>query len=337
MLLFRSILCVFVCLALIACAVPQVQQRLPVTIDQPRLGDKSVRMRDGQEVPLRHWRAPVPLQGVVLALHGFNDYSNFFAPAGEYLAKLGIESWAIDQRGFGATSQAGLWAGREVMQDDVIETLRLLCARYPGTPVYLFGESMGGAVILATGARLRTTCVQGLVLSAPAVWGWTTMPWYQRAALWLAAHTLPGQTVTGANLDIRPSDNIGMLRALGRDPLVIKATRIDALYGLTDLMQAAADNSANQQLPVLMLYGERDEIITPVPTCDMLHKLQDFNSRDWRLLLYPDGYHMLTRDLQGNVVMQDLAQWILSQRTSLPAAREVSPRHERVQALCGQS
>ncbi len=36
-----------------------------------------------------------------------------------------------------------------------------------------------------------------------------------------------------------PSDNIEMLRALGKDPLVIKRTRIDALKGLVDLMSNA--------------------------------------------------------------------------------------------------
>jgi hypothetical protein len=37
---------------------------------------------------------------------------------------------------------------------------------------------------------------------------------------------LPGLKVTGRGLGITPSDNLEMLRALGRDPLVIKETRI---------------------------------------------------------------------------------------------------------------
>ncbi len=336
LLLARSTLYSIVFTLLSACAVPQVQQPLPLTIDQPRLADKSIVMRDSYMVPLRRWRAHGRTQAVVLALHGFNDYSNFFAPTAEKLAQHGIESWAIDQRGFGVSDQAGVWAGQRVMQDDLVDAVRLVCTRYPDTPVYVFGESMGGAVILATGERLRTTCVQGVVLSAPAVWGWTTMPWYQRMALWIGAHTLPAQTVTGENLDIQASDNIEVLRALGRDPLVIKATRIDAIYGLTGLMQAAADNSANQQLPVLMLYGERDEIITPVPTCTMLNALGDFHAMNWRMLLYPDGYHMLTRDLQGDVVIGDIAQWIQSGQRDLPAERLVMPGDTRLQALCDE-
>ena len=80
-------------------------------------------------------------------------------------------------------------------------------------------------------------CLSGVVLVAPAVWGWQTMPLLQQAALW--SRHIPPRGLTGEGLDIRPSDNVEMLRALGRDPLVIKETRIDAIYGLTNLMEAA--------------------------------------------------------------------------------------------------
>ena len=47
--------------------------------------------------------------------------------------------------------------------------------------------------------------------------------------------------MTGQGFNRTPSDNIEMLKKLGRDKLVIKYTRIDTLYGLVDLMDAALD------------------------------------------------------------------------------------------------
>ncbi len=58
-------------------------------------------------------------------------------------------------------------------------------------------------------------------------------------ALWIGARLMPGLTLTGRGLGIKPSDNIAMLRALSRDPLVIKETRVDTIYGLVNLMDAA--------------------------------------------------------------------------------------------------
>lgn len=31
---------------------------------------------------------------------------------------------------------------------------------------------------------------------------------------------------------------------------------------------------------------------------------------DWRFILYPEGYHMLTRDLQAEKVFKDIEYWV---------------------------
>lgn len=291
-------------------------------------------MPDGYRLPLRRWLPMAKPRAVVLALHGFNDYNNAFAQSASYLMQHAIAMYAIDQRGFGRSAQTGIWAGQTRMQDDLLAAADLLCQRYPHTPLYLFGESMGGAVILGMAARLRKTCVAGVILAAPAVWGWETMPWWQGTLLRLAAHVTPAMKVTGEGLDIRPSDNIEMLRALGRDPLVIKETRIDTIYGLTNLMQAAYSDSPQLQLPTLLLYGEQDEIITPVPVCGMLGKVDDFSALGWRMLLYPDGFHMLTRDLQAEVVLADIAAWITNPDAEAPSGLEVKHDTPRLLEVC---
>ena len=157
------------------------------------------------------------------------------------------------------------------------------------------------------GARLG---IDGVILSAPAVWGRETMPWYQTMMLWISAHIMPGAKLTGRGLKIKASDNIEMLRALGRDPLVIKKTRIDAVYGLTNLMDAALNASDSLKLPMLVLYGEKDEIIPRKPTELMLSRLPESTQDARKVIYYENGYHMLIRDLQAAVVWRDIATWI---------------------------
>ena len=57
------------------------------------------------------------------------------------------------------------------------------------------------------------------------------------------------------------SDNRDMLIALGRDPKVIKETKVAAMYGITNLMDQALLSSAALTLPSLILVGARDEIV----------------------------------------------------------------------------
>lgn len=316
------------------CSGPQLQLRPKQPAVPAALGDDAMVMQDGYRLPLRRWLPAKHPRALVLALHGFNDYSNAFATTASYLMQQAIAIYAIDQRGFGRSAYTGMWAGEARMQDDLLAAAALLCMRYPDTPLYLFGESMGGAVILGAATQLDQTCAAGVILSAPAVWGWETMPWWQAMALRLVTHVAPAWTVTGEGLEIRPSDNTEMLRELGRDPLVIKQTRIDAIYGLTNLMQAAYEDSARLRLPTLLLYGEHDEIITPVPVCGMLENLNDFSAIGWRMLLYPDGFHMLTRDLQADVVWRDIAAWIIDRDAAAPSGFEVDHDAPRLMEVC---
>ena len=333
-----TLLVQFVLLLLLsACSHPQLQVRPDISGDHTRLNIESVVMSDRYVLPMKTWRATDETRAVVLALHGFNDYSNAFDGVAQALAEHAITTYAIDQRGFGETEQRGIWPGGDIMQSDLVATARLLCDKHADLPIFLLGESMGGAVILSALQKLEQTCIQGVILLAPAVWGWQTMPWYQTIPLRMLAHIIPAKTLTGDGLDITPSDNDEMLRALGRDPLIIKGSRIDAIYGLTDLMEDALVNGSALEIPALILYGEHDEIIPPKPFCRLLNNLPDQGASHWRLVLYADGYHMLTRDLQAEVVIRDILTWIYNPQSEMPSGQEIIGDTSRLSDLWGCS
>ena len=310
-LLFRTAATTLLPLTLAACATPYLypsgSHRQGVSLH----ADYAL-MNDGYRLPLSVW--PSMPSGdchtVLLALHGLNDYRHAFADLGPYLAGHGVTVYAYDQRGFGETEGAGYWHGRKRLVADLRGMIALLHGEHPGCPLYVLGESMGGAIVLAA-QRNAPLAVRGEVLVAPAVWSRDSMPWYQRAGLWLGAHTLPGKRLTGEGLELHPSDNIAMLRALGRDPDVIKATRIDVLYGVTNLMDVAASVPVGQLGKTLLLYGMHDDIIPSRPACRFLGRL-DRESDSPVIKLYPQGYHMLTRDLNAHTVWEDIVRWLQS-------------------------
>jgi len=291
-------------------------------VTQARLNEKVYITEDGVFLPVKHWLPKSDPVAIVIALHGFNDYSEFFQGAGQYLSDRGIACFAYDQRGFGASTHWGLWAGSSTYSADLITFVYLLKQRYPNHPIYLLGESMGGAVILNTLSQLNTTFVTGSILVAPAVWARSTMPWYQTSLLWALAHSFPSMTLTGRGLKIMASDNIDMLRALGKDPRVIKATRVEAMYGLTDLMDQAFSSAEQQHGNTLLLYGEKDEIIPKKATYTFLQKLlasEPSESSQTTVAFYQKGYHMLLRDKQAATVWQDIAAWISKKPNQLPS------------------
>jgi len=301
---------------MVACA-PRIQPR-GAPVHEPILTDQAMIATDGAELPARRWLPESEVRAVVVAVHGFNDYSHAFADIGAALAGQGIAVHAYDQRGFGATARPGIWAGTEALVDDLRQICALLRTRYPSLPLFVLGDSMGGAVTMVGLARGVLGPIDGAILVAPAVWGRETMNLFYRAALWLSAHTVPWLRASGRGLDITPSDNREMLIALGRDPLVIKETRIDAVWGIADLMDAALAAAPALTTPLLVAYGAHDEIIPRTPTLLMLDRL----SGPRRIAVYPDGWHMLLRDLQAGVVHADIAAWITDPAAPLPSGHD---------------
>ena len=301
-------------------------QPMGTTVMPPRLTGSSMVAADGAELPMRSWIPDQqPVRAAVVALHGFNDYSKAFENAGRRFADVGIATYAYDQRGFGAGRSPGIWAGKDTLVADARTAVELVRAKHPGVPVYLMGESMGGAVTLATLTRRNAPKVDGAILVAPAVWGRETMGFLPRAALWVSYSLVPGMKVVAPKgMKIQPSDNIEMLRALGRDPLVIKDTRVDALEGLTDLMDEALMACDRLEVPALVLYGAHEQVLPAKPVKRAITALG--GSGRHTVAVYPDGYHMLLRDLNGEVVMGDVASWIRTPGIPLASGADQTPR-----------
>jgi alpha-beta hydrolase superfamily lysophospholipase len=318
---------------LTSCASPDIVESPDTIARSPALGIDHAQMDDGYRLPLRVWAGAEQPRIVVLGLHGFNDYANAFAPLGRELAAAGITTYAVDQRGFGAAALPGRWHGSDRLAADLRNLIDLLRARHPDAHLYVAGESMGGAVVLTATAQ-EPLPVDGLILIAPAVWSRDTMPWYQRLALEGAVRTLPWLKLTGEGIRISPSDHIEMLQAMGADPLVIKATRVDALWGITDLMDRAQAAAPHLQTPALLLYGEQDEIIPKNAFCRFLAKLPGTSS-GLTFVLYEHGWHMLPRDRQGARVRADIAAWLKEPDAPLPSGETTSPRGPRARTFCG--
>lgn len=285
----------------------------------PRLEPGAAVMADATRLPMTVYAAEHP-RAIIIGLHGFNDYANAYADPGPgpWFKAHDITLYAYDQRGFGHAPGHGYFAGGDAMAADLNTITKLVKARHPNLPLFLMGESMGGAVIMDMMAKPDAPRVDGLILAAPAVWGWRAMNPALKTILWSAARVMPDKTFTGSGLGIRASDNIGMLRANGRDPVFIKATRVSAMYGLVGLMDEAYLAAPKLRAPVLLLYGAHDQIIPAEAIAEIRDEMMKHDSHV-TYACYANGWHMLTRDLQRETVWRDVVAWTRDSHPDLPS------------------
>jgi alpha-beta hydrolase superfamily lysophospholipase len=261
---------------------------------------------------------------VIVAAHGMNDYANAFHFAGDRWAAEGVTTYAYDQRGFGRSPGRGIWAGEDLMVEDLRTVTALARARHPNAIIVVAGESMGGSVAAAAFASDNPPAADRLVLLSPGVWGFKTQPLPYKTALWFAANFTGSKVYTPPKFvtnRIYPTDNIDELRAMGRDRLMIWGARSDTLYGLVKLMDHAAKDVGEDRLPTLYLYGARDDII---PKKAAFKAVKGLKPSD-RTAYYAAGHHLLTRDHQGPVVMADVLAFIRDPQAPLPSGAPPIP------------
>jgi alpha-beta hydrolase superfamily lysophospholipase len=286
----------------------------PAKRRSPAIEGDALIVADGTRLPVLLSAPPSPAI-VVVALHGMNDYSNAWRIPADAWSERGIAVLAYDQRGFGANRDIGRWPGSAALRADLRDAIAAVRARFPEARIFAAGHSLGAAVVLSAMGETPLD-VDGVILAAPGVWGGAQLPITYRAAINIAAALTPGKTLTGERTERQASDNIPVLRALYEDPLVIKATRLDAILGAVRLMGEAYDASDESGGAVLLQFGERDEIIPP----RSIRKTGARLCGDVEVRSYASNWHLLYRDLEGATSISDAADWMAAQIQNEPQA-----------------
>lgn len=274
---------------------------------------------DGAALGLTVWPAATEPEWIIVGAHGMNDYAHAFHIAAPYWAERGVTSYAYDHRGFGRSYGRGTWPDEDTMVEDLRTVIGLVRARHPDIPLAVIGISMGGAVVMRTfGSARPPEGVSRIVFSGPGLRGWGSLPVLQRALLWMSVRIRPGWSVRPPRfVKIEPSDNQEMLQRLWADPLGLRHNTISHVHGVVSLMENAhrAAPHLPATIPMLLTYGARDMIVLEKGVRRTARRLPGHV----RTAYYPEGYHMLLRDLQAQTVFEDILSFLKDPRAPLPS------------------
>lgn len=256
------------------------------------------------------WEAPEKARGLVCLVHGFGEYCERYHHVAAALNKSGWDVAGFDHRGHGRSEgQRGCIPYPDAMLDDIQLFLNQQAADYDSDSVVLYGHSMGGALVL-----YYLTALVGAELPAAAV---VTSP----------GLVLPGlntqrsrwqELILKVMLRLRPHSVIQTrlpVSKLSRDPEVVEAYREDSLvHGQMSLL--LADSFARwaaealekaERLPVqtLIMHGTEDAICLPEGSEAFAAKASYAELRLW-----PEGYHELHNDIEGDTVLTTVTEWL---------------------------
>jgi len=216
---------------------------------------------DGTKLFRRHWLATAPTKGVLIIQHGLRDHSDNYDRFARRAAAAGFSVWAMDLRGHARS------AGPRVAPDpwmdyveDMDQFVGIVSAAEPNQPIFLFGHSMGGA-IMALEVVEHHGPIAGVILSAPVLN--LGVPPILVAAVRMLGVVAPS---FGA-MTLDPN-------SFSHDPAVAKAMVIDPLVeqgagpartaaGLADATERIFENIDRFTIPILALHGTADQLTAP--------------------------------------------------------------------------
>ena len=100
---------------------------------------------------------------IVLAVHGYNDYSNAFKiPGNIFKEKISLIAYDLD--GFGKNSNSGYWFSLNHQIKDLQNEILNLKTNFE-KKIFLMGESMGGAIVVSLANQNKTLPIGGSCFS----------------------------------------------------------------------------------------------------------------------------------------------------------------------------
>jgi len=269
-----------------------ILQCLPADRSMAKSGPWNLVTTAELEPPGWVWIDPTkPLRGVVICVHGLGLNAKSYNAFAKGIIPSGYMVIAFHVRGFGSyiASKGGDKVNFQQCLNDLSTVLRIIDKDNKGLPVFLLGESMGGAITLQLTAA-HPELVSGLVCSVPA------SSRYKASSIDLdvALHIVKGINKPfdiGTKIVNQATKEDVLKRDWQSDPFNRLSLAPKELLQFAQFMnqnKAAANKIKNT--PVIVFQGVQDKLVKPRGTMEIYNSIA---STDKDLVLIGSSEHLI--------------------------------------------
>jgi acylglycerol lipase len=270
---------------------------------------------DNTKIFYRIWKPPNKVQKIIIVSHGMGGHGEFFVLLADKLVSEGIMVVAPDYRNHGRSDgkKGDLKKFKYILQDLKV-FFNYISSQFPNIPIFLLGESMGGAVN-ANYVADHPENVSGLILFSPAVK--LNFNWAMKLGLGLAMLPFLVLRVCCPSAKLIPAkgrEEQGIANPIHQqydktDPYHLDMVSIRYLLQLFKYIRKSIKKAKKISIPTLIFQGTEDPGVSPEGVAEFYEKLE---SIDKKLFLIEGGYHCLITDPLFRDKWHYLIDWLKS-------------------------
>lgn len=262
-------------------------------------------------LPIVAWqnKTPGPPIASIICIHGLGLENQSFRHFAAELNKRGYMVYAQDVRGFGSWTQTKGEENLNYNQTliDIRNLAEVILQRNPGVPVYVLGESMGGAIAIRAGAQLGDI-INGVISSVPSAERFQA----KKMSLQTAMHFLVDRHKAfniGNEVANLATKNADARAAWKEDPKAkMGMTPIELMKFAVFMRTTKPQASKITKLPVLMVQGLQDQLVKPQGTFDLFDAVK---STDKTFLTIGNAEHLIFENKSPDPILMDsLDSWL---------------------------
>ena len=250
------------------------------------------------------------MRAIIIMVHGLGEHIQRYLGWAELFKNERIGFIGVDLPGHGRSQGRRGNIKNYGLLSEMIDFLIKNCNQvFPGCPVYIYGHSLGGGIVLDYLLR-RSPKIKGAIVTSPWLRLSFEPPKNKTVLASVMKYIIPGLTQpSGLNVNHISHDEV-VVERYKNDPLVHGKISISLFAGAMTAGKYALAHASELKVPTLLLHGSDDMICSPEASREFAAQTDMVELKIWN-----GGYHELHNEPFRDEVFKYILGWINSRQS----------------------
>jgi alpha-beta hydrolase superfamily lysophospholipase len=267
--------------------------------------DYNIKLKNGQVLRGFISSPGEKMRAIIIFVHGLGEHIKRYEVWAELLNREGIGFTGVDLPGHGRSDGKRGHIQSYSLTDEMIDILHNNVRNtFPGIPVFIYGDSLGGTIVLDYLLRKKPE-VKGAIVTSP----WLKLSFepdkFKLALAWLMKFILPGLIQPSGLVADHLSHDKEVVDKYITDPLVHNKISVSLFNSTVSAARKSLTHASDLKVPLLLMHGSDDMICSPTGSREFAAAAARAELKIWE-----GGYHELHNEPFKNDVFDFLINWM---------------------------